>query len=71
VRFEYVDLFALRSFGEQVVEARAVRKDGVRVPLLSAVEKDVLSTDDSRELTFEAYRNAGREIAALLPRTNR
>ena len=67
LRFQLVDLFAMKSYGEQMVEATAVRKDGIRLPIFSPVEKDILSTDDSRELTFQAYRNAGREISLLLP----
>jgi hypothetical protein len=67
LRFQLVDLFDMKSYGEQIVEVTAVRKDGLRLPIMGTIEKDVLSTDDSRELTFQAYRNVGREIALLLP----
>jgi hypothetical protein len=70
LRYQLVDLFAMKSFGEQIVEAKAVRKDGLRLPIFATVEKDVLSMDDSRELTFEAYRKAGREVAMTLPATH-
>jgi hypothetical protein len=67
LRFQLVDLFTMKSYGEQIAEVTAVHKDGIRLPIFSPIENDVLSTDDSRDLTFQAYRNAGREISLRLP----
>jgi hypothetical protein len=67
LRFQLVDLFAMKSYGEQIVEVTAIYKEGIRLPIVATVEQDMLSTDDSRALTFMAYRNAGREISKQLP----
>lgn len=64
-----VQLVNLRDRGadrQQLIEVRAVRRDSPLVPVVSKPEGGMLSMSESRALTFEAYREAGREIAREL-----
>jgi hypothetical protein len=67
LRVQLVDLIELAAYPEQIIEASAIGKEGLRSPMLSSLEKEKLSLERVRELTLEAYRKAGVEIAIALP----
>jgi hypothetical protein len=52
----------------RIVEARAVLRNTPILSLVASSDAEVLSMRESRALTFEAYREAGREIAKGLNR---
>jgi hypothetical protein len=58
-----VNLRTRQATAPQTVEARAVLRNTPILSLVAASDNEVLSMRDSRALTFEAYRDAGREIA--------
>jgi hypothetical protein len=61
-----VDLRGERVCSSRTVDARAIRKDRPELAVMSSSDPALLSAGSTRELTFEAYRNAGREIAREL-----
>ncbi len=66
LKVELISLRQMDSRNRQTVEGRAVRKEAPSLAVVSKQESEVLSLSASRELTFQAYREAGREIAREL-----
>jgi hypothetical protein len=58
-----VNLHSRLITAPQIVEAQAALRNTPILSLVSSSDTEVLSMRDSRALTFEAYREAGREIA--------
>jgi hypothetical protein len=48
------------------IDGKAEKRSAPLLPMMSSVENNVLSFSESRELTFAAYREAGRKIALAL-----
>jgi len=68
LRIELVSLKQTRAPIRQVIEGRAVKRESPTLSMISSPESNVLSMSDGRELTFQAYRQAGREIAREVSR---
>lgn len=69
LKVQLVDLRGERIRCAQIIEGRALKKDFPQLALMSPSDDEVLSMNASRQLTFEAYRSAGREIARELVRS--
>jgi hypothetical protein len=66
--FQLICLTTGHAYTPQRIEAKAVRRGSALLPSLSGTDDMVLSMSASRDLTFQAYREAGREIARELHR---
>ncbi|HEY3295206.1 MAG TPA: hypothetical protein VGL38_07195 [bacterium] len=61
-----IDLRGEKTRNSEIIEGRASKKDFPQLAVLSPSDDAVLSMKASRQLTFEAYRNAGHQIALQL-----
>jgi hypothetical protein len=62
-----VNLQTCAAHAEHIIDGVAVSHKPPLLPAVSAPENEVLSMAESRDLTFKAYREAGRVIARELP----
>ncbi|MBU0509241.1 hypothetical protein KKH27_10435 [bacterium] len=63
---ELINLRSIQTRTRHTVEAHATKKETPTLAVVSTPESEVLPTNVGRELTFQAYREAGREIVRLI-----
>jgi hypothetical protein len=66
LRFQLICLTTGHVYAPKTIEAKAVSRASSLMPILTGSEETVLSMTASRDLTFQAYREAGREISREL-----
>lgn len=63
---ELVNLYSIQTRTRRTIEATAAKREMPTLTMVSTPESERLSATAARQLTFEAYREAGREIARMV-----
>ncbi|MDD5088782.1 MAG: hypothetical protein PHI18_08295 [bacterium] len=63
---ELVNLYSIQTRTRRTIEATAVKREMPTLAMVSTPESELLSASAARQLTFAAYREAGREIARMV-----